>query len=150
MTATKLTKVRVEMYFDHSPEKLYDAWLDPENISAWLFSGDKEILSIEMDGCVGGVFCFKVRRQSKEIEHIGKYLKLNRPKLLAFSWQVPFYSKESSTVEIKFEKANAQTKITLVHDSILPEYLEATKKGWTKILNELDQKMSQIKKPHKV
>ena len=149
MNAAKFSKIHVEMFFDHSPEKLFDAWLDPQNISTWLFASDKEILAIQIDAQIGGAFRFRVRRNGQVVDHIGKYLKLERPKLLSFTWEVPLFSKESSQVELKFEKANAQTKLSLDHENVLIEYVEATKKGWTKILNELDIKVKQSKRPHK-
>ncbi len=142
-------QVQIEMFFDHSPEKLFDAWLDPQNISTWLLATDKEILSVDIDAQVGGAFCFRVRRDGQKIDHVGKYLKINRAKVLAFTWGVPFYSKEYSTVEITFERAHTQTKLTLIQSNVLPEYLESSKKGWTRILNELDSKLEQNKKPHK-
>lgn len=149
MSSDQFSKVQIEMFFDPSPEKLFDAWLDPENLSAWLFASDKEILSIELDDQVGGSFCFSVRRNGQKVDHVGKYLKIDRAKVLSFTWEVPLHSKISSTVTINFERSQTQTKLTLVHEHILTEYLEQTKKGWTKILNELDSHLALNKKPYK-
>ncbi|MEO5969940.1 MAG: SRPBCC domain-containing protein, partial [Bdellovibrionia bacterium] len=80
--------------------------------------------------------------QGKEIEHRGKYLEISRPQFLTFTWEVPQHSSDSSVVRITVELFKEGSKLTLTHKNVLPEYQEATKAGWTKILDNLDKELN--------
>src|SRR6266545_1118793 len=71
---TPNVKVSVTRHFDASPERVFDAWLDPELIGKWMFGPalrEEEVLRIVADARVGGSFSFLVRRQGQEIVHVG-------------------------------------------------------------------------------
>ena len=91
MTTEQHIKVRVISHFSASPERVFDAWLDPEMIGRWMFGPalrDEEVVRVAVDSRVGGSFSFVVRRQGKEIDHVGEYLEIVRPRRLVFTWGV--------------------------------------------------------------
>jgi uncharacterized protein YndB with AHSA1/START domain len=52
--------------FAASPERVFDAWLDPALIGQWMFGPavrEEEVLRLATDPRVGGSFSFLVRRQ---------------------------------------------------------------------------------------
>ncbi|MEP7209529.1 MAG: SRPBCC family protein, partial [Alphaproteobacteria bacterium] len=86
--------------FKAPPERVYDAVLDPAMIARFMFGPllrEEEILHIRNEPKVGGAFSFKVRRGETEIDHVGKYLELDRPRRIAFTWAVA-PDKQGSTV----------------------------------------------------
>ena len=73
MNAESHVAVRVTCRFGAGPERVFDAWLDPEMIGSWMFGPalrDEEVLRIALDARSGGSFSFVVRRQGEEIDHM--------------------------------------------------------------------------------
>src|SRR5262245_48843090 len=73
-------------------EQVYDSWLDPEKVRRWMaaalqsFGLAGEIKRIEIDAQVGGKFFFSDVRGGAEAKHWGKYLELDRPRKIVFTW----------------------------------------------------------------
>jgi uncharacterized protein YndB with AHSA1/START domain len=135
-------KVTVTRQFDASPERVFDAWLDPEMIGKWMFGvalREEEVLRIVSDARVGGSFSFLVRRQGQEIDHIGKYREIDRPRRLVFTWGIAGESEDESFVTIEIVPQGRGAELTLTHamDSKWADYTSRAEDGWTKMLNEL-------------
>src|SRR5207244_4104921 len=82
MSTRQDVTVRVTHRYNASPERVFDAWLDPTLIDGWMFGPsqrDEEVVRISVDPRVGGSFSFLVRRQGEEIDHVGEYIELDRP-----------------------------------------------------------------------
>jgi len=87
----------VSHHFAHPAELVGNAWLDPVQARQFLFATDGgEMIRCEIDARVGGSYTVTERRGADEVEHVGKYLKIERPKKLpqriAFTLKVPKYS----------------------------------------------------------
>src|SRR3954469_19673937 len=102
MTHDSTTSIRITRHVDLSPERVFDAWLDPEKIRLWMLPGSEAVVRAEVDARIGGAFSFVVRRKGEEVAHVGQYLEIERPRRLAFTWGVPQYSKDSTIVALDF------------------------------------------------
>lgn len=74
--------------FDTSAERVFDAWLDPEMIGRFMFGPalrEETIIHLNLDARVGGAFSFKVRRGDQDIDHVGHYREIDRPRRLVFT-----------------------------------------------------------------
>jgi uncharacterized protein YndB with AHSA1/START domain len=135
-------KVRVSRQIKASSEKVFDAWFDPELLGKWMFGPalrDEEVVRLTTDAKVGGTFSFVVRRQGMEIDHIGKYLEIDRPRRLVFTWAVAPSPIDSSRVSIDVAPLENGCEITLIHE-LHPDwadYAARTEAGWTKMINAL-------------
>jgi uncharacterized protein YndB with AHSA1/START domain len=79
-------EVRVTGKFEVSPERLFDAWLDPRIAGRWLFAtASRPMTLVRIDARVGGAFRFADRNDGEHIEHAGVYIEINRPRRLAFT-----------------------------------------------------------------
>jgi len=69
----------VSRKFDAAPEAVFDAWLDPNRASRFLFATpDGQMIRAEIDARVGGKFCFVDRRPGMgDVEHVGEYLEID-------------------------------------------------------------------------
>lgn len=141
--STPATSVRVVQRFAAPPARVFDAWLDPVWIGKWMFGPalrDEEVLRIEVDPRVGGAFSFVVRRQGRELDHLGRYLEIDRPRRLVFTWGVDSAeAADRSRVEIDIAPLSAGCELTLVHH-LHPDWLayaERTQAGWTKMVGVL-------------
>lgn len=135
--------VVVTKKFDVIPVKIFDAWLDPEMISRWMFGPDvreEEIIKLVTDPQEGGTFSFVVRRDDEVINHLGTYLELDRPRRLMFTWGIESESEGESVVTIDIESTKTGCRLTLVHelDPKWEEYADRTKEGWSTMLDKLD------------
>jgi len=132
------TKVRVTRQFNASPERVFDAWLDPDRAGKWLFATPTgEMVRVEIDARVGGSFVFVDRRDGDDVEHTGEYLEIDRPRRLVFTFRVPKYSQESTRVIIDIVPREGGCELTLTHENVPPDYLSRNEAGWTRILDML-------------
>ncbi|MBI4985912.1 MAG: SRPBCC domain-containing protein [Rhodocyclales bacterium] len=138
MDAQPGVAVRVAQRFNASPERVFDAWLDPATIRLWMFGPaqrEEEILHLAVDARVGGRFSFLVRREGKEIDHVGAYLTIDRPHRLVFTWAVA-EQKESSRVGVEIAPRDPGAVLALTHE-LHPHwsgYASRVEAGWTKML----------------
>ena len=141
-------QVTVSKTLTAPPEQIFDAWLSAKMIGRFMFGPgvrDEEIVRLRTDAVVAGTFSFVVRRQGQEIDHIGRYLSLDRPQHLAFTWGVAPETSGSSQVRIDLVPLPGGTQLTLVHE-LAPawaDYEERVRAAWTKMLDMLEVTLRQ-------
>jgi uncharacterized protein YndB with AHSA1/START domain len=130
--------VLVSRFIDAPPQRIYDAWLIPQNASKWLFATPTgKMVRAEIDPRVGGKFILTDRRDGEDVDHVGEYLELKPGRLIVFSFAVPKCSKETTTVRVDISPRGKGCKVLLTHEDVLPEDAARTMEGWTKILEGL-------------
>jgi len=132
---------RVTHPFRASPERVFDAFLDPDMIGRFMFGPhlrDEQIVRLSSDPRVGGKFSFVVRRQGEEIDHVGEYLELDRPRRLVFSWAVADDG-DNSRVLIDIEPEELGSEVTLIHEmqEKWADFVPRARDAWSKMLNAL-------------
>jgi uncharacterized protein YndB with AHSA1/START domain len=142
MSTAPPVDVRITRAFSAPPERVFDAWLDPKLIGQWMFGPrlqDEEVLHVEVDPRVQGSFSFLVRRQGKEIDHLGRYLGIDRPRKLVFTWGIAGHSVDKSVVSVVIVPSATGCVLTLTHqlDPAWAAYATGTEAGWTKMLDAL-------------
>jgi uncharacterized protein YndB with AHSA1/START domain len=137
MTVDTARVLRITRHFEASPERVFDAWLDPATAGRWLFATPAgQMTCVQIDARVGGKFLL-IRRDDDDVEHVGEYLEVDRPRRLVFTFTVPKYSAETTKVSIDIVLDGAGCKLTLTHEGVLPEWIDRTREGWTMILDSL-------------
>lgn len=131
--------LKVSRKFAQSPERVFDAWLDPKIARKFLFTTpDSEMVRADIDARVGGKFCFIDRRSTGEfkgdIKHIGEYLVIERLRKLAFTFGVPQFDPRMTTVTIEIAPLGSGCELTLTHEGVPPEWADKTSEGWAGIL----------------
>lgn len=140
MTVPKLVVTRD---YPHPPETVFDAWLDPDSARHWLFTtADSEMAKAEIDPRPGGKFLFVDRRPDHgDIEHVGEYLEIDRPRRIVFTFGVPKFSDEMTRVTIDIEPRPRGCRLTLIHERVPDEWRDQTEQGWTMILGALADRL---------
>ena len=144
MTAIEPTIVQVKRTFDASPERVFDAWLDPERAGKWLFATPGgEMLQVEIDAKVGGHFLIVERRPDGDADHFGTYLEIDRPRRLSFLFTTERYGLEGDKVTIDIVPVGSGCELTLtqVMSPQWVEYAERAEAGWTMILESLAREL---------
>jgi uncharacterized protein YndB with AHSA1/START domain len=137
MTESRRT-VTVTHRFAASAKRVFDAWLDPATAGRWLFSTPGgTMVRVDIDPRVGGAFCFTDRRDGQDIDHVGNYLEIDRPKRLVFTFAVTGFLHMPTRVSIDIVPDGTGCVLTLTHDDVLDDYAERTQAGWSKLLDGL-------------
>ena len=140
MTDTAPT-AHVKRRFNIPVGRLFDAWLDTSLLSPVDVWADEQIVRLRNDPRDGGAFSFVVRRQANELDHIGVYREISRPRRLVFTWAVVHVGKSDgqSVVALDFKPHGAGSELRLAHE--LPRswasFTEQSVQAWTKMLDAL-------------
>jgi uncharacterized protein YndB with AHSA1/START domain len=137
---TTTTELQVAHTYRHAPETVFDAWLDPARAAKFLFATPTgEMIRADIDARVGGRFNFTDRRPDMgDVEHVGEYVEIDRPRRLVFTFAVPKFDRTVTTVAVDFRAVAGGCEVTLTHTGVLPDWREQTTQGWTMILGALD------------
>jgi uncharacterized protein YndB with AHSA1/START domain len=139
------TMLRITRRFDAPPERVFDAWVNPEMARKWLFKS-KEVDAferrVEIDARLGGSYFITNRHEGTELEAIGEYLEFNRPHRLVFTFAIPKLSPDSGRVMVEIVPDGTGCVLTLTHE--LPaEWHRATEEGWNKMFDALADDLGQ-------
>lgn len=133
------TAVSVQRTFEAPPERVFDAWLDPGEISEWMFPAETDdIEAVQVEPHVGGEFAFDVRRDDGVIRHVGRYLEIDRPERLVFTWGIADDEGEDRvTVEIQTTRTGCDATLTHELHPDWVDYADRTADAWTAMLDSL-------------
>lgn len=128
--------------FTASPERVFDAWLDPAQARRFLFATpDGEMTRVEINPQVGGEALIVERRGDVEALHRLRYEAIERPRRLVFLFKACIadgpVADEWTRVTIAIEPDGAGAALTLTHEGVWADYEERTRWGWTMILDSL-------------
>jgi uncharacterized protein YndB with AHSA1/START domain len=138
MAGESLVTVCVSRRFTATAERVFDAWLDPITAAKWLFAAPTgRIVRVEIDARIGGKFVVVDRRDGEDVEHVGEYIEIDRPRRLVFTFGVPKYSPLVTRVIIDIAPITKGCELRLTHEGVPPEYESSNKDGWTMILDGL-------------
>ena len=131
--------------FSVDPERVFDAFLDTKMIGKFMFGPglrDETIVSLTNDPRVGGTFSYIVRRQGTDLEHAGRYVEIERPHHLVFTWAVRQDEPgDGSMVVIDIAPIIDGCELTLVHQmpAEYKEFIEQSRIAWGKMLDKLTE-----------
>jgi uncharacterized protein YndB with AHSA1/START domain len=118
--------VTVRRVLDAGIEEVYDAWTRPEILAEWLTYGGT---LIKAEVRVGGEFHIDMGGvgSGKSPAHTGRYLVLERPHCIEFTWNSDWTGGESK-VRIELTTRGEQTELVLQHSG-LPDQKNADEHG---------------------
>ena len=133
-------EARVERAFAAPPERVFDAWLDPETVGEWLFrTADGALVRCEIDPEAGGRYEIVERRGEEEVLHTGHYEAIQRPERLAFTLAVPLYAEGEERVAIAIapDEEGCTLILTQTRADDAPASAEQIAHGWAHLLDAL-------------
>lgn len=124
-----------------SPERVFDAWLDPAQARRFLFKTDGgEMLTCEIDPRVGGTALIVERRGDQDAHHHLRFEEIDRPRRLVFLFKAGMTDADEgewTRVTIEIAPTGDGARLTLTHDGVWADCEQQTRQGWTMILGNL-------------
>jgi uncharacterized protein YndB with AHSA1/START domain len=127
--------IHVTRRYSASPERVFDAWLDPDTAGRWLFAtASRPMARATIDARVGGLFCFTEQHDGLGIEYRGRYVEIIPPRRLVFTLSMYRQFLESTCVVVEIAPLNTGCELNVFHEDVPPHHASRTEGRWTGIL----------------
>jgi uncharacterized protein YndB with AHSA1/START domain len=135
----KLTEVTVSRTIPASPESVFDVWMDPKSPGGPWFGSDRVIVNPVVDG----LFYFAVKHEGRSWPHYGRFLQIERPRLVEYTWMSEGTKGAESIVTVTMEARGEQTEVTLRHSGVPDDEMgRKHKDGWAWVLSALAESLA--------
>ncbi|HEY1690810.1 MAG TPA: SRPBCC domain-containing protein [Polyangiaceae bacterium] len=123
-----------------NPERLFQAWTDPEELVAWWGPRPVTCSRAEVDLRVGGHYRIdNLLPDGGKIAIVGEFRVVDAPRRLVYTWSMG--ADERSLVTVRFEPRGADaTEVIVVHEEIPSEGVrDSHEQGWNGCLDGLER-----------
>jgi len=133
-----------------TPEKIYAAWTEPENLIGWFgpASVKQGSMSAEIDARAGGRY--RISFDDERGEHFevrGIYRDVVPNVRIVFSWAWHSTPERESLVTVTLKPDGGGTLLTLHHEQFFDESArDRHERGWTELIDKLERQMSSIER----
>jgi uncharacterized protein YndB with AHSA1/START domain len=132
-------EVRIMRRLAAPPDEVYDAWTDPKSVMAWMIPEPGARTTAALDARVGGRFRIDMFIAGKAYPHEGEYLRLERPRLIEFTWISMATNRQRTVVTVELRTLpEGGTELSLRHRELPTEKAsEEHHRGWSAALDHL-------------
>lgn len=145
MNNISTTTLKMKREYNVKPERVFDAWLNPEMMKKWFFTLEGTNKVAQNDPKVGGGWEIVDHREGKDYRAVGEYLEIDPPKRLVFTFKMPQFSELEDTITVEIKEISAGCEMTftqLIHvapeenwtkadiEKALVEYHDGSEQGW--------------------
>jgi uncharacterized protein YndB with AHSA1/START domain len=135
----KVTEIKVARNIPATAEEVFDVWLDPKSPGGPWFGAERVILNPAVDG----LFYFAVMHEGRSWPHYGRFLRIDRPRNVEYTWVSEATKGIESVVAITFEPRENGTEVTLRHTGVPDdEMARQHEDGWAWILSMLAERFA--------
>ena len=136
------TALTIKKHLSASPETVFDAWTTPSHMAGW-FSPMTDATVPKLDLKVGGEYQIDMHGDERIHVHTGKFIEINRPHKLVFSWFSEGTGQKETIVTLELEAEHDGTMLTLTHTHFTSAKAVANHtQGWTAIAEKLANVLS--------
>lgn len=130
----KLTDLAVTRMIPASAENVFDLWMNPKSPGGPWFGAERVIFN----GVVDGLFYIAVKHEGRTWPHYGRFITIDRPRKIEYTWMSEATKGAESTVSLTMEPRGDETEVTLKHTGVPDDEMgRQHKDGWTWILSKL-------------
>lgn len=135
------TSLRITRVIKASPEKVFDAWTQAEQLKRWSCPEGMEVVDAQVDLTVGGRYRLRMESPEGKVHTaVGVYREIDRPQRLVYTWDWEEESIGETIVTVEFNGLDGSTEVVLTHE-LFPnaEAKVGHEEGWTSCLNRLEK-----------
>jgi uncharacterized protein YndB with AHSA1/START domain len=130
----KLTDITVARTIPAPAEKIFDVWLDQNSAGGPWFGADRIILN----PVVNGLFYFAVKHEGRTWPHYGRFLRIDRPRQVEYTWMSEATKGAESIVNLTLDSRGDETEVTPRHSGVPDDEMgRQHKDGWAWVLSAL-------------
>jgi uncharacterized protein YndB with AHSA1/START domain len=138
--------LHLERTFQAPARAVFDAWTSEEVLRRWWHAEhDWETTEASVDLRVGGEVRVVMRDPDNDVEYGGggRYIEIDPPRRLAFSWFWDGNDKRQ-LIEIDFEEVEGVTTVRFTHRDLWDEQaVRSHEDGWGKCFDNLDRVLAE-------
>jgi uncharacterized protein YndB with AHSA1/START domain len=135
----KLTEITVARTISAPAAQVFDVWMDPKSPGGPWFGAAQVILQ----GVVDGFFYMAVEHEGRRWPHYGRFLQIDRPHRVEYTWMSEATKGAESIVLVTFEARGEQTEVTLRHSGVPDDEMgRQHKDGWAWVLSMLGERFA--------
>jgi uncharacterized protein YndB with AHSA1/START domain len=135
----KLTELKVARTIAAKPEALFDVWMDPRNPGGPWFGAARILIDMKVDG----LFYFTVEHEGRNWAHYGRFVRIERPGLVEYTWMSEATQGVETLVTVTFLPLGDETEVTLVHSGVPDDEMgRRHADGWKWMLDMLAERFS--------
>jgi uncharacterized protein YndB with AHSA1/START domain len=135
----KLVDITVARAIPAPAENVFDVWIDPQSPGGPWFGTERTILNAVVDG----LFYFAVNYEGHIWAHYGRFLRIDRPRCVEYTWVSEATKGLESIVTVTFEARGDETEVTLRHSGVPDDEMgHQHKDGWTWVLSALAERFT--------
>jgi uncharacterized protein YndB with AHSA1/START domain len=138
-------EVQITRTFEAPRELVFRAWVDPEQIVAWMAPAGIEVprSSVHVDARVGGRISYSMvdPNTGQEYPVVFEIVEISEPELLLFESpaQPELGFPERTSTRVVLEEDGEKTTVTITQTGHTDETIGDAEAGWTSILEKLDR-----------
>ncbi len=132
----KVIEVKVSRTIPGAAAEVFDVWLDPSCAGSPWYGAKQAIVNPVVDG----LFYWGHESDGRVRPHYGRFLRVDRGKLVEHTWMSESTHGLETQVSIAFEPRAGGTQVTIVHRG-LPDDEDGRdhERGWTYLLGQLEK-----------
>jgi uncharacterized protein YndB with AHSA1/START domain len=135
----KRIEVNLSRVIPAAPAEVFDLWLDPKSPGGPWFGSERVILNPVVDG----LFYHAVVHEGRTWAHYGRFLRLDRGRLVEHTWMSEATQGIETTVRIALEAKGNDTLLTLRHSDLPDDEMgRRHEEGWKFIAGALADGMA--------
>jgi uncharacterized protein YndB with AHSA1/START domain len=126
---------------------VFGAWLDPEAVRVWLGAAARreglgELVLVEIDARVGGAFRFVYRQAGRELVQAGRYLEIDPPRRLVYSWDMALPHVERVVIQITETAGGCELVLDHVMDPAWSGDVSGATAAWASVVDAIDEALA--------
>lgn len=130
----EFTQITVNRAIPAPPEKVFAVWMDPKSPGGPWSGAERAIVNAVVDG----LFYLGLKHQGRIWHHYGRFVRIESPRYVEYTWVSEATQGFESVVAITFEPRGDETDVTLCHSGVPDDAMgRQHKDGWTWMLNTL-------------
>lgn len=142
-TETTTSTLTISRTIKASPDRVFDAWTQPEHMKRWAAPEGVSVELAEVDLTVGGRYHIRMLSgEGVEYNAVGVYREVTRPSRLVYtwSWEEKEHDVGETLVTVDFKAQGESTEVVVVHEGFpAAEARDGHEQGWTACLDNIEK-----------